>query len=209
MPRILISGFAPFLGHAVNPTAWLAERLHGVQVGGAAIVGVQLPVTFAGAVPALLDAVEAHRPDAVVMFGLAYDMDVIRPERLALNLDDATAPDNDGVIRRNQPIDAAGPMGYWSSLPLDAIIDELEGAGLPVKTSRDAGGYICNHLFFGLRHARPDLPAGFIHVPPFPDGLRPEDRGHRTGMAPDRLEAAARVVLARVGEGLLKLSGYI
>lgn len=209
MPRILISGFAPFLGHAVNPTTWLAERLHGVQVGEAAIVGVQLPVTFAGAVPTLLDAVEAHRPDAVVMFGLAYDSDVIRPERLALNLDDATAPDNDGIIRRNQPIDESGPMGYWSSLSLDAIIDDLEVAGLPVKTSRDAGGYICNHLFFGMRHARPDLPAGFIHVPPFPDGLKPEDRGHRTGMTPDRLEAAARVILARVGEGLLKLSGYI
>lgn len=198
MGRILVTGFAPFLVHAVNPTAWLAERLHGGIVDGADIVGVRLPVTFSGAVPALMAAVAEHRPDAVVMFGLAYDTDLIRPERLALNLDDATAPDNDGVVRRNRPIDAAGPMGYWSSLPLDAIIDDLEAGGFPVKTSRDAGGYICNHLFFGMRHAHPDLPAGFIHVPPFPDGLKHEDRGHRTGMEPDRLEQAARIILARV-----------
>lgn len=198
MARILVTGFAPFLGHAVNPTAWLADRLHGSVVAGADVLGVRLPVTFAGAVPALLDAVTTHRPDAVIMFGLAYETDLIRPERLALNLDDATAPDNDGVIRRNRPIDPAGPLGYWSSLPLDAIIDDLENGGFPVKTSRDAGGYICNHLFFGMRHARPDLPAGFIHVPPFPDGLKPADTGHRTGMDPDRLEQAARIILARV-----------
>lgn len=198
MSRILVTGFAPFLGHAVNPTAWLAERLDGVALAGADIVGLRLPVTFTGAVPALLAAVTTHRPDAVVMFGLAYDTDVIRPERLALNLDDAASPDNDGVIRRNRPIDPAGPMGYWSSLPLDAVIDDLEAGGFPVKTSRDAGGYICNHLFFGMRHGRPDLPAGFIHVPPFPEGLKPEDRGHRTGMTPDRLEQAARIILARV-----------
>lgn len=198
MAGLLVTGFAPFLGHAVNPTAWLAERLDGAVVAGARIAGVRLPVTFTGAVPALKEAVTAHRPDAVIMFGLAYETDLIRPERLALNLDDATAPDNDGTIRRNRPIDPEGPMGYWSSLPLDAIIDDLEAGGFPVKTSRDAGGYICNHLFFGMRHWQPDMPAGFIHVPPFPDGVKPEDRGHRTGMTQERLDQAARIILARV-----------
>lgn len=202
MPTILITGFAPFLGHAVNPTSWLEGRLDGTVIGGARIRGVELPVTFAGAVPALQAAVEATRPDAVVMFGLAYDTDAIRPERLALNLDDAAAPDNDGMVRRNTPIDPSGPMGYWSSLPLDAVADDLLAEGIPVKFSRDAGGYICNHLFFGMRHWRPDVPAGFIHVPPFPDGLKPEDRGHRTGMAPEKLEQAARLLLARVAASL-------
>lgn len=202
MARILVTGFAPFLDHAVNPTAWLAGQLDGGMAGRAALTGVQLPVTFTGAVPALLVAVDDVRPDAVVMFGLAYDTDVIRPERLALNLDDATAPDNEGTVRRNRPIDPAGPMGYWSSLPLDAIIDDLEAAGFPTKTSRDAGGYICNHLFFGMRHARPALSAGFIHVPPFPEQLKPEHRAHRTGMTADRLEMAARTILGRVAATL-------
>ncbi len=198
MPTILVTGFAPFLGHAVNPTSWLAGRLDGVVIGGAHIRGVELPVTFTGAVPALQAAITAIQPDAVVMFGLAYETDSIRPERLALNLDDATAPDNDGTIRRNTPIDAVGPMGYWSSLPLDDMADDLTEAGFPVKFSRDAGGYICNHLFFGMRHWRPDLPAGFIHVPPFPEGLKPEDRDRRTGMAPERLEQAGRILLQRL-----------
>lgn len=202
MPRILVTGFAPFLDHAANPTAWLAGRLDGARIGGAEITAMTLPVTFDGAVPALLDAVAATGPDAVVMFGLAYETDAIRPERLALNLDDSAAPDNDGQVRRNRPIDPAGPLGYWSSLPLDAIIDDLEAGGIAVRTSRDAGGYICNHLFFGLRHARPALPAGFIHVPPFPDQLRDADRGHRTGMAPERLDRAARIILGRVASGL-------
>lgn len=202
MARILVTGFAPFLDHAINPTAWLAGQVNGALVGEASIVGVQLPVTFTGAVPALLAAVDDLRPDAVVMFGLAYDTDVIRPERLALNLDDATAPDNDGTVRRNQPIDPAGPMGYWSSLPLDAIIDDLETGGFATKTSRDAGGYICNHLFFGMRHARPTLPAGFIHVPPFPEQLKPDHHGYRTGMPADRLETAARIILHRIAAAI-------
>ena len=202
MPRLLVTGFAPFLDHAVNPTAWLAQHLDGQVIDGAPVRGLQVPVTFTGAVPALRSAVDAWRPDAVIMFGLAYDTDVIRPERLALNLDDATAPDNDGTIRRNRPIDPAGPMGYWSSLPLDAIIDDLQADGFATRVSRDAGGYICNHLFFGMRHMRPDLPAGFIHVPPFPGDLKPQDRGHRIGMEGNRLLTAARIILTRVVSAL-------
>lgn len=206
MPLILVTGFEPFLGHARNPSALIAEGLDGTTVAGAELKGLRLPVTYGGAAPLLVDALEGLRPDALLMFGLAYETDAIRPERLALNLDDSAAADNDGVTRRNRPIDPNGPMGYWSTLPLDAIADRLEAEGIPVKPSRDAGGYICNHLFFQARHRLErqgaPVPAGFIHVPPLPDGIKPEDTGRRTGMELDRQLAAARLIVGVVAETL-------
>lgn len=204
MSALLVTGFEPFLTHDRNPSALLAQTLDGQSIGGHPVAGLTLPVTYAGAAPRLQQAIEAMRPAAVVMFGLAYETDCIRPERLALNLDDATAADNDGESRRNRPIDPAGPLGYWSSLPLDRLADRLGRAGFPVKISRDAGGYLCNHLFFRTRHwleerGRP-IPAGFVHLPPLPDGIRPEDRGHRSGMDLDRQLTAARLVLETLAE---------
>ncbi|WP_119679761.1 pyroglutamyl-peptidase I family protein [Indioceanicola profundi] len=200
--RILLTGFEPFLTHAANPTALLAERLDGAEVAGARIHGVKLPVAFDRAADAFVEAFQAVRPDAVLLFGLAYSYDEVRLERLALNLDDAASPDSEGAVRRNRPIVADGPMGYWSSLPVDLILDRLNSAGLTAKPSRDAGGYVCNHLFFRVRHWLEtqglDIPAGFIHVPPTPDLLTPADRGRRTGWPLEGIEQAARLVVETV-----------
>jgi len=202
MQRILITGFEPFLTHAVNPTSALAERLDGETVAGARITAVKLPVAFDRATEVFGEVFGRVRPDAVLMFGLAYSYDEIRLERLALNLDDAAAPDNEGMIRRNRPIVADGPMGYWSTLPVDLLLDRLEAAGIPARPSRDAGGYVCNHLFFRVRHlletAGPRVPAGFIHVPPTPDLITEADRGRRLGWPSARIEAAARLIIATV-----------
>jgi pyroglutamyl-peptidase len=203
--RILITGFEPFLSHAANPTALLADRLDGALAAGARLHGVRLPVAFDRAAAAFETAFRTIRPDAVLLFGLAYSYDEVRPERLALNLDDSTSPDNDGTIRINRPIDPAGPMGYWSSLPVDAIVARLGAEGLPAKPSRDAGGYVCNHLFFRVRHwltgqGLGALPAGFIHVPPTPDLITEADQGRRLGWSMDRIDHAARLAAAVVAE---------
>lgn len=200
--RILLTGFEPFLTHADNPTASLARNLDGAEAGDAVLHGVTLPVAFDRAADAFVEAFERVRPDAVLLFGLAYSYDEVRLERVALNLDDAAGPDNDGVVRRNRAIAADGPMAYWSSLPVDLILDRLNEAGLAAKPSRDAGGYVCNHLFFRVRHwleqRGSSIPAGFVHVPPTPDLLTEADRGRRTGWPQERIERAAMLVAETV-----------
>lgn len=182
--RILLTGFEPFLEHRENPSALVGEALDGTLVAGARIHAATLPVAYDRAPAALFDAMDRVRPDAVVLCGLAFDANAIRLERVALNLDDTRHADNDGTVRQGRPILPGGPVGHWSTLPVDAIRAGLEAAGVPVVTSRDAGGYLCNHVFFQARQriagAGRDIPCGFVHLPPLPDQVA--GRAGRAGM---------------------------
>ena len=89
---------------------------------------------------------------------------------MALNLDDAASADDDGERRSGTPIVPAGPVGHWSTLPLEDFAAALASRSLPFVWSRDAGGFLCNHVFYVARHwveqsARP-IPCGFVHLPP-------------------------------------------
>jgi pyroglutamyl-peptidase len=66
-----------------------------------------------------------------------------------------------------------GPAAYWGTLPVVEVVSALLAAGVPAAPSPDAGGYVCNHVFYGLMHLiateRPDLRGGFVHVPCLPE----------------------------------------
>lgn len=181
MVPVLVTGFEPFGDNAGNPSALLA-RMAGDEPG---VVGAVLPVTWDGAVAGFAGLVERHRPAAALAFGLAAGTDRIRVERVALNLDDAEAPDNGGEVRRGRRIVEDGPVGHWAGLPVDAMVDALRAAGLPAGPSAHAGAYVCNHLFFSARHRWPGLPAAFVHLPP----------PAAAGLTPDGLRLAARVLI--------------
>jgi pyroglutamyl-peptidase len=65
-----------------------------------------------------------------------------------------------------------GPAAYWATLPVTRIVSALVEAGVPAAASSDAGGFVCNHLFYGLMHLiaseRPDIRGGFVHLPCLP-----------------------------------------
>ena len=170
--RILVTGFERFGPNDLNPTALLMDRL----ASRGDVIATVLPVEYHTSVRRFEALLDEHRPDAAVAFGLARSFDRIRVERVALNLDEATVPDNAGVLRCGLRIVEDGPVRYWSTLPVDRLIDALDRAGLPVAASGHAGGYVCNHLFYGLMHAlrlRPGTRGGFVHVPYEPAQLPP------------------------------------
>ncbi|HKT45548.1 MAG TPA: hypothetical protein VJQ85_12160 [Gaiellaceae bacterium] len=153
MSGVLVTGFEPFGEHEVNPSQLIAEELGGVV----------LPVSYERAADALRAAIDEREPDLVVCFGLADSRSAISVERWAHNLDEATTVDNDGAPGSGRPIDPAGPLALASTLPVDAIVATLNGEGIPAEVSRDAGGYLCNHVFYVLR--RSGALGGFVHVP--------------------------------------------
>jgi pyroglutamyl-peptidase len=161
----LVTGFEPFGEHEVNPSQLLVEALAG-EPGVATAV---LPVSYARAADELARAVRAAEPDVVVCFGLAERRTEVSVERFALNLDDAESADNDGVVSA-AAIDPDGPAAYRSTLPVDGLVAALRGEGIPAGASRDAGGYLCNHVFYALmallERERPGARGGFVHVPP-------------------------------------------
>ncbi|HET7573103.1 MAG TPA: pyroglutamyl-peptidase I [Gaiellaceae bacterium] len=161
----LLTGFAPFGAHETNPSQLLVEAL----AGDGGVATAVLPVSYARAAGELARAVHAAEPDLVVCFGLAERRAEVSVERFALNLDDAESADNDGVVRA-AAIDPDGPVAYRSGLPVDEVVAALREAGLPAGSSRDAGGYLCNHVFYALsrllERERPQTRCGFVHVPP-------------------------------------------
>jgi pyroglutamyl-peptidase len=171
MQRLLITGFEPFGGEAINPSWDVAQALHGRQVGAAQVVAEQLPCVFAQSLPALRAALRRHRPQWVLCLGLAGSRSAISFERVAVNLCDARIADNAGAQPAGTPVVAGGPAAYFTRLPVKALAQHLQAEGLPAELSLSAGSFVCNQVFYGLLHAlrrQPGVAAGFIHLPPLP-----------------------------------------
>ncbi len=174
MTTILLTGFDPFGGEWTNPSWEAVRRLDGQKLSdGSHIVAAQLPCEFGTALAVLKDSIAQSVAEIVICVGQAGGRAELSLERVAINVDDARIPDNAGA----QPIDVAiveqGPAGYFSSLPIKAIVQSLRDKGIPAAVSQTAGTYVCNHVFYGLMHlaaSRPSLRhAGFVHIPYVPE----------------------------------------
>jgi len=165
--RVLVTGFEPFGGSAVNPSQQLVEALDGD------VAKAVLPVVYARTAAELRRVVRATEPDVVICFGQADGSTGIAIERFAHNLDEATMIDNNAVAGSGIAIDEVGPVAYPSTLPVEAIVAALRAEGIPAAPSRDAGGFLCNHVFYVLmqllEEERPHAIGGFVHVPLLPE----------------------------------------
>lgn len=171
---VLVTGFEPFDGESINPSQCVAQAMRGRTLAGAQVFGEVLPCVFGKSADRLGDAMTRLNPAVVICLGQAGGRPGIQLERVALNLADARIPDNEGNRPVSQGIEAAGPVAYWSGLPLVEMEKALSGAGLPVAFSLSAGAYVCNHLFYSLMHRRANLDlssnlAGFVHLPWLPE----------------------------------------
>jgi pyroglutamyl-peptidase len=165
----MLTAFEPFAGETINPSLEAARQMAGVEFCGADVTVLELPVERHAAIEIALDGLRDLRPDVVVMLGVAINRFRITPERVAINTDDFRIPDNAGNQPAGEPIVDGGPVGYFSTLPVRAIVDRLLKANIPSAISNSAGTYLCNRLFYSVMHhiAAEGLPAaaGFIHVP--------------------------------------------
>jgi pyroglutamyl-peptidase len=162
----LVTGFTTFGEHEVNPSRLIVE---GLAQRRSDVWTAVLPVEYRTSGEQICDLIRHYQPEAVLMLGLAARRSAINLERFALNIDDASVPDNVGETRSGHIIVADGPAAYTSTLPLDAMRDTLAERDVPVVISNHAGAYLCNHVFYVVRHylqqtGRP-IPCGFIHVP--------------------------------------------
>ena len=172
MAGILITGFEPFGGEAVNPSWEVVRQLDGVTIAGERVVALQLPCVFGEALTVLNAALEAQQPQLTIAVGQAGGRVDITVERVAINVDDARIPDNKGQQPIDEPIVAGGPAAWFSSLPVKAIVAALHEQGIPASVSQTAGTFVCNHVMYGLLHAlqgRAGSKGGFIHIPYLPE----------------------------------------
>src|SRR5690349_18649883 len=146
---ILITGFEPFAGLEYNPAAEIAGSLDGQEIAGQRIIGRLLPVAVAPDRAALDVLLQAVNPSLYIGLGLASGEDMIRSERLGVNLADHDIPDNAGARHVGRKIEAAGPDARASTLPCAEIRAALLEAGIPARLSNSAGSYLCNATLYG------------------------------------------------------------
>lgn len=195
---VLITGFEPFGGEAINPSWEVARALHGQTIGGWPVVAEQLPCVFATSLPALQAAIRRHRPRAVLALGLAGSRSAVSFERVAINWADARIADNAGMQPIDQPVEPRGPAAYFTRLPIKALAQAVRSHGLPAELSYSAGSFVCNQVFYALMHAlrrRPAVAAGFIHLPPLPEQAAQHAPSRPLALA-DQVAAIGAVVQA-------------
>jgi pyroglutamyl-peptidase len=187
--RILITGFKPFPGAPYNPTEKLVARLLRLRrplLDGAERTGHIFPVTYSAVDRQLPELIATHRPDALLMFGLATRTRFMRVETRARNTITQIWPDADhaNIPHRNiaNGADATCRFGPHTLKLLNAACE----TGIDARASLSAGFYLCNYLSWRAIEATrtdggPHL-AAFVHVP-----LVPRDATHARDGDPGRV----------------------
>ncbi|MCM2137610.1 pyroglutamyl-peptidase I [Vagococcus fluvialis] len=202
--KILVTGFDPFGQDTMNPAIEAVKRLPDT-ISGAEIIKLEIPTVFNKSAEVTREAMAKHDVDYVLNIGQAGGRFDLTPERVAINLDDARIPDNEG----NQPIDveikADGESAYFSQHPVKAMVTAIKNAGLPASVSNTAGTFVCNHIMYQslyLTHKEfPKAKAGFMHVP-----FLPEQVLERSGMPAMSLEDITRGIVAAI-EAIVEFDG--
>lgn len=165
---ILLTGFELFGKVKDNPSQRIVESIAKQKHDD--IVTHIFPVDYVKAGEQLKRLIEKHQPQAIILLGVAQSRDAISLERIAVNVNDASIPDNEGNLKSGQQIVEGAPVGYWSTLPIEAMYKAVKKVEIPVKMTNHAGAYLCNHVFYVARHTletsgNSHIPCGFIHVP--------------------------------------------
>lgn len=206
-PVALVTGFEPYGGRSVNPSADVARALDGAGIAGHAVVGRVLPVALGGLMRRVSGLLDTHAPAVVIATGLSPGEPAIRLERIGTNLADFDIADNAGRIARDGRVVPGGPDALFANLPVRAIARALTKAGIPARPSDSAGTYLCNATLYAfllaLARRGATVPCGFIHLPYLPGqvadllgGRAPPPEGQLPSMAGEMMVEAVRIALA-------------
>ena len=170
--NVFLTGFDTFGGETTNPS-YEAVKLVPDTIDDILVIKIEVPTVFRKSIEKLEQSIEEHKPVIVMCVGQAGGRYEISIEWVALNIDDARIPDNEGNQPIDEPIFADGDAAYFSNLPIKAITNEIKKAGIPVSVSNTAGTFVCNHIMYGLLYLiqkkYQNMQGGFIHVPFLPE----------------------------------------
>jgi pyroglutamyl-peptidase len=203
--RILITGFGPFPGAPYNPTQPLVARLLRLRrpaLDDVELAGHIFPVTYKAVDRELPELLKTHRPQALLMFGLASRTPYLRVETRARNAVTTLWPDADHTrVRKGSIADGSDAMAFGPHTA--KLLRAADSTGIDARASRDAGSYLCNYLSWRAIEATcgdngPRL-AAFVHVPPLArDGARrPKGAAHRITLE-DLVDAGEAMLLELV-----------
>jgi pyroglutamyl-peptidase len=188
---ILVTGFGPFPGAPQNPSGPLALRVarrRRPAFANVTLVPHVFPTSYQAIEREFPALIARHRPDAVLMFGLASRTRHLRVETRAHNGISSIFPD---AARRRPTAARLAPKALaWlpARAPCATLLHAARATGVAAALSHDAGRYLCNALYWraleaSAQNGGPRV-AAFVHVP--------------------RADVLSSAALARAGEALLR-----
>ncbi|MCB8836920.1 hypothetical protein [Aurantimonas sp. VKM B-3413] len=172
---ILVAGFSAFPGIPASPSGDLARSLGAggetvaaaSEADAAPVHAVVLPVEWGRSWPVLRTAIEAVRPQTVLLFGLHLRSERFRVEMQARNFRELGRGDAVESFPAGPSI-LDGPATLPLRLPWTRVAEALRGAGIAFEWSTHAGGYVVNDTLYRLAFAATALGVeryGLFHLP--------------------------------------------
>lgn len=194
--RILITGFDSFGGESINPSNLSVSKLPD-KIGNIKIKKLTLPTVFNNSADLLEKNIEEFQPNIVICVGQAGGRNKITVERVAINIDDARIADNNNNAPIDETIRDDGENAYFSTLPIKAIVSELEKNNIPAAVSNTAGTFVCNHIMYQALYLSKtkfkNINAGFIHIPFIKEQV--ENKPNMPYMELDKIINALKVII--------------
>ncbi len=146
--KILVSAFEPFGGKETN-ASW--EALKRIKApAGRELKTLLVPTVFGLSGEILLETVPEESPDYVLCLGEASGRVSLTPERVAINVRDASIEDNAGKKPHDEAVVPGGPAAFFSTLPIKAMAEAARRVGVAADVSNSAGTFVCNDLMYSL-----------------------------------------------------------
>lgn len=203
MTRILVTGFGRFPGAPTNPTTAIATRLAGAaRRRGIDCVAHVFATTYASVDRDLPALIATHRPDAILMLGLAGRRRHVSIELLARNRVSIWFPDAAGVVPPRAAIAAGAGASVRGRVPFAKLLAAARATRVKTIFSRDAGNYLCNYVYW--RALESATAAGgprrvvFVHVPRVAARSRRRTGAKRATFTLNELVRVAEAILLAV-----------
>lgn len=161
--KLLITCFEPFGKIATNSSYEVVVTIKD-SVNNLEITKLLVPVSYEKGFAMVADYLLTNPTDYIILCGQAAGRHQISLEKYAHNLCNSLAPDNDGVIK-NHEIIVEGGNTLTSTFNLCEMINYVNENHQYSVISEDAGGFVCNYLYYRILYTFPGIPCVFIHFP--------------------------------------------
>lgn len=178
-PRVLVTGFGPFGGEAINPSGVIAERLGGLC----------LPVAAEEAWEQTRAVMRRSGASIVLALGVAGGRSRVCVEKRAVNEAAYPLADDAGRVLAGPLRERSAPAVRETAFSAADIARAIRRRSVPAWVSRDAGRYVCNHFYYLLLE-RLEGRAVFLHIPRLPETVAPLGGGPSLCLE-DSMRAAA------------------
>ncbi len=201
MGSVLVTGFEPFDGYTMNPSAEVAKKLNGRTINGFRIIGEVLPLDYTKALGELDKKLAKHKPVFILLCGQAARSSVTI-ERIAINAISTKRPDNYKNLPETDIIDDESPPAYFSTIDPHPLVEAIVGEGIPAHVSYYAGIYGCNWILYNVLKQIDDgcvvAGATFIHLPPLPAQAIEKDEPSTPTMELETMVKALEIIIKQL-----------